>query len=101
MASLDFALSSTDRFLYQKFRCHLTVEGKKSFCSDDFRACGLEKFLPYDPNDPSVRSNAIGLWFAKHVHQKKILEVGTTRSMIKSNHLRRISVYEFVEEAQK
>jgi len=88
---LDLTLSSSDRFLYQKLRCHLTVEGKKRFSSDDFRACDLEKFLTGD------LSHAIGLVFAKWVHHGLICEVGSVRSLIPSNHLRRISLYEFVE----
>lgn len=91
---VDFSLSNTDRFLYQKLRCHLAVEGKTRFSSDDFRACGLERFLHGD------LSHSIGGLFAKWVHNKLILEVGAARSMIPSNHLRKVKVYEFVE-AQK
>ncbi|MCJ7424749.1 hypothetical protein MUP01_10855 [Candidatus Bathyarchaeota archaeon] len=89
---VDFSLSSTDRFLYQKLRCHLAVEGKTRFSSDDFRACGLEKFLHGD------LCHAIGGVFAKWVHNKLIREVGRVCSVIPSNHLRKISLYEFVEK---
>jgi len=90
-AKFDFAMTERDRFLYQKFRCHLVVEGKKQFSSDDFRACGLEKFLYGD------LSHAIGLIFAKWVHNRLIREVGRTRSLIPSNHFHNIGLYEFVE----
>lgn len=93
-SNLDLRLSDTDRFLYQKLRCHLTVEGKKQFSSDDFRACGLERFLRGD----SV--HAVGLVFAKWVHHGLIREVGTVRSVIPSNHLRKIRLYEFVEASR-
>jgi hypothetical protein len=91
VTQLDFTLSATDRFLLVKFRCHLVVEGKKRFSSDDFRACDLEKYLRGD----SV--HAVGLVFAKWVHHGLIREVGSVRSVIPSNHLRKISLYEFVE----
>jgi hypothetical protein len=95
VADSRFVLSGTDRFLYQKFRCHMTIEGKKRFSSDDFRACNLEKFLDSD------LSHSIGGLFAKWTHNKLIREVGTTRSKIPSNHLRKISLYEFVDEVKK
>jgi hypothetical protein len=88
---LDFALSSTDRFLYQKLRCHLAVEGKKQFSADDFRACGLVAFLHGDP------AHAMGAVFAKWVHHKLIREVGRVRSQVDSNRLRKNALYEFVE----
>jgi hypothetical protein len=94
VTQLDFTLSSTDRLLYQKLRCHLAVEGKTRFSSDDFRACGLERFLRGD----SV--HAVGLVFAKWVHHDLIREVGTVRSVIPSNHLRKISLYEFAERKE-
>jgi len=94
VSQLDFTLSSTDRFLYQKLRSHLTVEGKTRFSSDDFRACDLEKFLHGD------LSHAIGGLFARWVHHRLIREVGSVRSLIPSNHLRKISLYEFVERKE-
>jgi len=39
--------------------CHMTMEGKKRFSSDDFRACNLEKFLDDD------LSHSIGGLFAR------------------------------------
>jgi hypothetical protein len=51
----------------------------------------LEKFLRGD------LSHAVGLVFAKWVHHRLIREVGSVRSVIPSNHLRKISLYEFVE----
>jgi hypothetical protein len=86
---LDLTLTATDRFLYQKLRCHLAIEQKTRFSSDDFRALGLEKFLHGDT------AHALGRVFAVWKHHHLIQEVGVTRSMILSNHLRRIPLYEF------
>jgi hypothetical protein len=100
VADSRFVLSGTDRFLYQKFRSHLAIEwqlnpdSKRQFSSDDFRACNLEKFLDDD------LSHSIGGLFAKWTHNKLIREVGVTRSKIPSNHLRKISLYEFTEQTK-
>ena len=88
-SDFDLKLTSQDRFLYQKFRCHLVMEGKTQFSSDDFRAYRLHEFLFGDP------SHAIGALFARWVHNKLIKKVGFVRSKVASNNLRVIRLYEF------
>jgi hypothetical protein len=47
-SKLDFQLTPLEKQLIQKLRCHLTVEMKDKFTSDDFRMLGLDRFVPWD-----------------------------------------------------
>jgi hypothetical protein len=89
---LDTKLTQLEHQLIQKLHCHLTVEMKTKFTSDDFRMLGLDRFVVGDP------SKAIGLLFWK-IKQNGIAEdTGErTASIIPSNHGREIKVWKFLE----
>ena len=95
LTAFDFAMSTKDQDLLRSFRTLLKVDGKTEFTSDDFRMYGLDRFL-------ADKQHSIGGLFAKWKHHKHIEDTGATkRSVLPSNHMRRLSVYKMKEEIAK
>lgn len=82
-------LTKRDKILISKFKALLQVEGKTRFSSDDFRMYNLDRYL-YD------KKHGIGGFFARLVKNKIIRCVGRTPSIIESNNMREIKLYEWI-----
>lgn len=90
--TFSFQLTAKDHDLLRSFRTLLKIDEKTEFTSDDFRMYGLDRFLV-------DKQHGIGGLFAKWKHAKRIKDTGATkRSVLPSNHMRRIAVYTMTEE---
>ena len=79
-----------EHIVINRLRRYCEDEGLTEFSSDTFRLLNLQQFV--------TGSHGIGGFFARLKHNKVVEEVGWVRSVIPSNHGRKIRVYEWTEE---
>jgi len=91
-ACAEIELTVRDKELVMRFRTLTKNEGLQQFSSDTFRQYGLDQWF----KDPA---HSIGGFFAKMVTAKnplhRIRHVGYTRSLLPSNNMREIKLYEW------
>ena len=83
-------LTQRDHDLIKTLRTHCRQEGASTFSSDTFRMLGLDRFVD--------TKHGIGGFFAKLVANKHATQVDWTRSVLPSNHGRKIRVYKWNAE---
>jgi hypothetical protein len=92
LSQFDFHLTSEDEKTLKAFRTLLKLDGITEFSSDDFRRYGLDRFI-------RDTQHGIGSFFSKLKHEGLVVEVGSVRSTLASNHSRTIRVYKWKTEA--
>jgi len=80
-------LTERDHDLIKTLRTHCRHEGESTFTSDTFRMLGLDRFVD--------NKHGIGGFFAKLLANKYAEQVDWTRSVLPSNHGRKIRVYKW------
>jgi len=88
MQRFDRTLTQQDIELTTEFMMHLGEDKKEYFCSDDFRAYGLDSAF----TDPQ---HEVGAYFARLKVNGVIEAVGEIPSVIGSNNMRRVDLWRF------
>ena len=83
-------LTHTDQDLIKSFHTLTNADKLQHFSSDDFRRYRLDRYLVN-------KQHGIGIFFMKLLKNGIIREVGRKRSLLPSNHLREIRVYEWIK----
>jgi len=93
-AFLDDPLTERELDLIRTLKHICEIDNTNKFSSDTLRLHNLDRFFEDKQHD-------IGAFFAKMQHQKISKKVGRTRSILPSNHIREIRVYEFTENNEE